>query len=581
MRRYWLTFLVAAMLVFSGAAAAETQEEHDVPGRYDWSPITTLDTVPRSPELPPVKKDNSGNFHAFMLDTQSAVLNYVFIDNSGQVSSEKKFQLPHVTDETLLAAEPLEQGLLAVWVTPDDQGYWRLYACNLNLDGTTGPLIELSYDLTHPQQVIGEGVTILRTVFSLDVAVDSRGALHLSIHGGIPRDLRSLYLRFDSEFEFQLVQRVGAGVIVSPYRTPFSGGQIITDGDDNVLVLNDFAGRLRIDMFDAEGNHSVVNCGQAVYGLGAYGQSGPGGLYGSRRVGPVMAVDEDGVVHLAYNFLTKPPSLTPHIVDVAYAQIRDGAVVLEKIITNEQGVSHYPTITANNGKVYITWEETSGSTHELYYAVLNSQGEMLSNFNRLTWEQAYSRLGFIHADDQGHLHAFWWRPARDGQDRLAYKNTVNPMPQSIWLQLGLDPYDPDSTLTGQLFYYGIMTLIAGLANMVANLHIMLFVIAILFIIYKLQLLDFLLERPWSFYFILMVALYPFMPRIVATESAFSLTPGFYFFVWLTGVAVSGGVLLLFRIKPNSTLNLVLGCLIWMQASVLAQMLPVVPMSFAL
>ncbi len=581
MKRCWLALLLAGIIILTGTVGAEGQEEYEVPERYDWSPIVTLDTVQRSPELPPVKKDSHGNFHAFLFDSNSATVNHVMIDSSGQVAWEHKHQLPHVTEDTLLAAAPAEQDLVAVWATPDADGYWSFYTCTLKPDGSRGSVAELVYDLSYPQPAMGSDATLLRTLFVLDVAVDSHGGIHLSLHGGIPRDLRSLYMRFDSDMQFQFAQRVGASMMTTAYRTPFSGGQIITDGDDNVLLLNDFAGNLRIDIFDPEGNHSYVNCGHAVYGLGAYGPTGPGGLYGSRRVGPVMAIDNDGVIHLAYNFLTKPPTLTPHIVDVAYAQIKDGNVVMEKIITNEQGVSHYPTITTQGGKVYVTWEETSGSTHELYYAVMNSQGEMLSNLNRLTWEQAYSRLGYVHADDQGHLHAFWWRPARDGQDRLAYKTTVNPTPQSIWLQLGLDPYDPDSTLFGQVLYYGIMTLITGLANVVANLHIMLFVLAILFVTYKLQLLDFLLERPWSFYLILMAALYPVMPRIVAEESAFALTPGFYFFVWLTGVAISGGLLALFRIKPNSTLNLVIGCLIWMLTSVLAQMLPVVPMSFAL
>lgn len=568
---------VLALILVVLLAGTVLAEEFPAPDRHDWSKIHALFTVPRSQMLPPVRTDSKGNFHAFYLNTESSMLSYATVDSSGQLIADTSVHLPNVGSNTKFTGIPDHAGLNVVWATPDDEGYWRLYICKVDSQGIISDPIPLAYNLSTPHRVLhSSDLDLMRSLTHLDGAIDSAGRLHLSLRGGLPREIRSLYMRFDSNYQFELIRRSGPGTMYP--RSHHSGGQLLLDKEDNAYILNDYGGVMTLDCYAPDGTRSIEasNVGTAVYDMG----DPSGTLYTARRVGPVMAIDDEGVIHLAYNYLTQPPRLTPHIVDVAYVQVKGGEVILEKIITNKQGVSHYPTITTNGGKVYIAWEETSGSAYELFYSVLNTEGEILSHYNRLTWEHLYSRLGYVFGDDQGHLHAFWWRPGR-GQDRLAYKNTADPMPNNVLLRLGLDPYDLDSSLASQVIYYGIMVLVTGIGQVVANLHLMLYVIALLFVIYKLQVLDLLLERPWTFFLILLVVLYPIMPTVSAPETAFPLTQGFQFFVWLIGVVLTGSILLLLKIKPNSTLNLMLGCLIWMLLTVLIQMVPVVPHAFAL
>ncbi len=582
--RFLAIFLVVLILccpglVFAESESAESTEETvPVPDRYDWSAIQTLITAPRDQALPPVITDKQGNFHIYHLDWKSATVHHVAVNTDGQVFLERQAELPHIDEETFLKATPFSDGLTLLWTTVDNEGNWQMYTAFWPEQGALGEIHRLDYNISHPNQIIDTRTGLARLVLGFSFAMDDQGNMHISMMGGLPREMRAMYILFDKDLKMVRTEGVPPRRTWVRDRRAFSGGQIITDSDGFAYILNDLTGRMYLDIICPDGGHETVDLGPALFNLAGLGS---GGLYTVRRVGPVMDMDEDGVIHIVYNHLTKPPTLTPHIVDVAYIQVKDGEVVLDKIITNRMGVSHYATVTANGGKVYIVWEETSGNTHELYYSILNYQGEILSDFNRMTWEQAYSRLGFIHADEQGDLHSFWWRPARDGHDRLAYKNTLNPVPDSIWLQLGFDPYDPDSTLLGQLFYYGIMTIITGIGQVVANLHLLLLVVALLFVLYKLQVLDFLLERPWTLFLMLLVLMYPLMPRISATESAFALTGGYQFFVWLAAVALSSAMMILFKIRPNSTLNLVLGCCLWLLTAVLMQMVPIVPMAFAI
>ncbi len=577
-----LAGLLAALFLFvSGPMLAESEtaeEKISLPERYDWSAIQTLLIAPRAQELPPVATDEQGNFHAYSLDRESATIEHVAVNTRGEIFIQRQAELPHIDEDTLLAATPFSHGLTLLWSTIDSDGNWQLYTAFWDEQGSLGDTQRLAYNISHPNQIIDTRAGLSRVMLGLSVAMDKDGRMHISMMGGIPREMRAIYILFDTDLEMIRAEGVPTGRSWIRDRRAFSGGQIIVDAQGTAYILNDFSGRMYMDIVQPDSSPHTVDLGPSTFNLAGFGS---GGLYTVRRVGPVMDIDEEGTVHIVYNNLTKPPSLTPHIVDVGYIQVRDGQVVLDKIITNQMGVSHYPTVTANGGRVYIAWEETSGSTHELYYSVLDYQGDILSGFKRLTWEQAYSRLGFIYADDQGELHAFWWRPDRDGQDRLAYKNTVNPVPYTIWLQLGFDPYDPDSTLTGQLFYYGIMTIISSIGQVVANLHLMLLVIGLLFILYKLQVLDFLLERPWTLFLMLLVLMYPLMPRISAAESAFAMTGGYHFFVWLAAAGMSSAMMMLLKIRPNSTLNLVLGCCFWLLAAVMMQMVPIVPMSFAI
>ena len=582
MRKKLLAGFLAVLLLFVAspllAESETTEEEILLPGRYDWSAIQTMLIAPRAQELPPVMTDEQGNFHAYNLDRESGVIEHVAVNTHGELFIQRQTELPYIGEETLLAATPFAGGLTLLWSTSDSQGNWQMYTAFWDEANDLGDVQKLAYNVSQPTQVIDTSSGLMRVMLGLNVVMDKQGNMHVSLTGGLPRELKAIYMLFNSDLEMVRADGVGARHTFLRYSGAFSGGQIIVDDEGTAYVLNDITGRVYLDIIPPQGNQQTIQVANAAYHLAGFGS---GGLYTVRRVGPVMYLDEDGVIHIVYNNLTKPPTLTPHIVDVAYAQVRDGKVVHEKIITNQMGVSHYGTVTANGGKVYIAWEETSGNTHELYYSVLNYQGEILSEFNRLTWEQVYSRLGFIHADDQGELHAFWWRPDRDGQDRLAYKNTANPVPYTIWLRLGFDPYDPDSTLAGQLIYYGIMTIITSIGQLVANLHVLLLVIALLFVLYKLQLLDFLFERPWTLFLMLLVAMYPLMPRVSEAESAFALTSGYQLFVWLTAAVLSSALMLLFKIRPNSTLNLVLGCCLWLLAAVLMQMVPIVPMAFAI
>lgn len=566
-----LIAILALFLLVPNLAAAE----YPAPDRYDWSAIQPLFTVPREDKLPPVRQDDAGNFHAFFLQAETSVLTHTVVDITGELIGESQSQLPRINDKTILTAIPRENGLAPVWATPDEDGFWHLYICEIDSRGEVSNFQALNYNLSTPVQVIDTDLDSMRVVTQLDAGFDSKGRLHLCIVGGIPREQIGLYLKFDENYQFQHIEQVGRMTIYFSPTGP-SGGQMLIDAGDNVYCLFDLRGALTLDKIAPDGTVTSIDVGRAVYDM----RDPSGTLYTARRVGPVMAIDDEGVVHLAYNYLTQYPRLTPHIVDVAYVQVRDGEVMLEKIITNEQGVSHYPTVTTNNGKVYITWEETSGG-QEIFYSVLDSEGNVLSNFNRLTWGHVISRLGIVYADANDNLHAFWWRPGGEGQDHLAYKNTVNPVPDSFWLRIGLNPHDPDSSLAGQILYYSLMVIITGIAQMVANLHLLLYIIVLLFILYKLQVLSLLLERPWTFFFLLLIALYPLMPKIAAADTAFPLTHGFYFFAWLIGSLFSSGFFLLFKIKPNSTPNLMAGCIIWLLLVVLVQMIPIVPQSFAL
>lgn len=568
---------LAILVVFTPIVQAEN-DATPWPDRHDWSATKTLLMVPRSPMLPPIAQDNQGNFHAYTLHIETSSLEHVVVDSTGEVILSNIVELPNVDKSSLLTAVPHSQGLQVVWATRDGEGNWLLYTALVLPDGSLADVFILEYDLNHPKQFINTQSGLMRTFISINAAMDNQGQLHLSLAGGTPREMRALYMVYGSDKQLIRVEMAAANHGVLHSRYAFSGGEILLDNTGTAYVLNDISGRLYLDTFGPDDTHTTVVVGRSAFEVAGFGS---GGLYTKRRVGPVMVMDHEETIHVAYNYLTHPARFSAHIVDVAYAQIKNGEVVLERIITNSQGLSHYPTVTTNGDRVYIVWEETSGNTHELYYSILDKQGEILSGFNRMTWEQAYSRLGFLYADDQGQLHAFWWRPARDGHDRLAYKNTVDLVPHTIWVQMGFDPHNPDSSLAGQLFYYGALTIIAAMAQAVMNLYPVLLVVAALFVFYKLQFLDLLLERPWTLFLLLLVLMYPFMPRIVAAESAFPLTSGYHFFVWLTAAGITFLLMLTLKIRPNSTLNLILGCTIWLLAAMVMQMLPIVPLLFAI
>ena len=574
-----LAGLLALLFLFNPGSLVADDENKDisVPGRHDWSIMQTLFIAPRVQDLPPVTLDDDGNFYIYKLDRDLGVFEYLAIDTAGNTFIHQQVELPYVDEETFLSAAPSSGGMTIVWASINSDGYWQLYTAFCDYNGSLDDVNRLHYNLNHPNQVIDIPSGLMRALFSLNVAIDRDGRMHLSLTGGLPRQIKAVYLLFDNNLEMIKAEGIAFRHTSLNYSRAFSGGQIIIDDQGTVYVLNDVSGRLFLDIFCPDGSHKTINVGNAAFHLGAWGS---GGLYTVRRVGPVMDIDEDGVIHIVHNHLTRPPGLTARIVDVGYIQVRDGKVTVEKVITNEVGVSHYPTVTANGGKVYVVWEETSGNAHELYYSVLNYQGEILSSSNRLTWEQHQSRLGYVYADDRGELHAFWWRSTQELSDRLAYKNTVSPMPDSIWLRLGVDPHDPDNKLTGQVLYYGVMILITGIVHGMANMRLLLLVIFLLFVLYKIQVLNFLLERPWTMFLMLLALMYPLMPRIPAAESAFTLSSGYYLFVWFSASAISCALMLLFKIRPTSTLNLVLGCFLWLLTAVLMQMVPIVPIIFA-
>lgn len=575
MNRLFAIAALMSLLFLAGVTfAAET---YQAPGKNDWSEIQILLSVPSADDIPPVLPDGAGNYHIFHLETASRMLTYVVVDESGSVTADIQVELPHVNDGTILTGIPVNHGLLAVWATCNEGGDWQFYRQTIDFQGNTSACQQLQYqqptDRSIPEADSFRDVTLLRGT------VDSKGLLHLAAEWYGQNKHTLVYMRFDDNHQAQLIKP--AGSVIPQYRRKHSGGQIIADGEDNIYILTDNSGHLFLDHYTPDGhrtNHLLARPAWSLERGIAWGASSS--VYQARRIGPAMVVDDQGVVHLAYNHLTKYPQLCREIVDVAYIQFRAGEVQ-EKIISDQQGVAHFPTITNSGDKLYLTWEDPRHGGNELFYSILNTEGEVLSNNNRLTWENAVSRLGIVYGDSQGHLHAFWWRAGGAGQDRLLYKNTVNPVPDSLWLRFGLNPHEPDSSLLEQAVYYSIMTLVASIAQVIANLHLLLIVLAILFILYKINVLDLLLERPWTFYVIVLAFLYPFMPRASNVDSTFPITSGYMLFTWLIGAALSVGLLRAFNVKPNSALNLLLGCLIWITLAAMLQTIPVVPPAFTL
>jgi hypothetical protein len=363
----------------------------------------------------------------------------------------------------------------------------------------------------------------------------------------------------------------------SAARNTYAGGQIIAS-QGGAWVLGDTEGSMHLTWFDAQGKAHITDLPQTAYNVGGNFNS----VYFTRRIGPVMAVDNQGGVHIVYNHVSHHPTpFSRQIIDVAYLRVSGGEIVEQKLLTTQDGIAHFPTVTVWKDKIIVTWEEAQGSSYELYYTVLDSNGEQQQSRTRLTWEKQISRLGYVFADDQGYLQAFWWRSAGENIEYLAFKTTANPLPPSVWTRLGINPYDLDNSLVGQVAYYSIMVLLTGLARVATNLHLLLYIILGIFILHKLQILDSLMERPWGLLFIAMMVLYISMPGVGNEASTLPLTTGFQLFTGLSAGILSFFTFKYFRISPNTTLNLLFGCLIWMAIYSMFQMIPVVPQQFSL
>jgi hypothetical protein len=80
---------------------------------------------------------------------------------------------------------------------------------------------------------------------------------------------------------------------------------------------------------------------------------------------------------------------------------------------------HVAVIGDSNGNLHVVWEDSRNGNWDIYYTKLNNEGETIIDDKRITYDDSYSREPDIAIDSRGNLHIVWY-DGRDGNMEVYY-----------------------------------------------------------------------------------------------------------------------------------------------------------------
>jgi len=135
---------------------------------------------------------------------------------------------------------------------------------------------------------------------------------------------------------------------------------------------------------------------------------------------PSADIDENGTVYTAWE------DLRTGIPQIFYKKYVNGVWTDAKQISQSPYFAAYPSITANNGKVYIFWEDGRDKAVEIYMRII--ENDSIYPEQRITSNDGYFSYG-IHSvsGSDGSVHIVW-TDERDGYPQVYYSKYSN----NVW-----------------------------------------------------------------------------------------------------------------------------------------------------
>ncbi len=135
---------------------------------------------------------------------------------------------------------------------------------------------------------------------------------------------------------------------------------------------------------------------------------------------PSACMDENGTIYTVWE------DLRTGIPQVFYKKYQDGVWSDAKQISQSPYFAVYPSVTANNGKAYIFWEDGRDKAIEIYMREID--GDSISPEQRVTDDDGYFSYGIHSASgNDGSVHIVW-TDEKDGYPQVYYKKYSN----NVW-----------------------------------------------------------------------------------------------------------------------------------------------------
>ncbi|MGV8019166.1 MAG: T9SS type A sorting domain-containing protein [Ignavibacteria bacterium] len=137
-------------------------------------------------------------------------------------------------------------------------------------------------------------------------------------------------------------------------------------------------------------------------------------------------------------------------------------------LTNNTGISYYPSICLSGTSVHLAWYDNSDGNFEIYYGLSTNEGLTWQPNTRLTYKQYDSYRPSIAAQDTM-LHIIW-NDNRDGDWEMYYKrnfttgtihigNITSEIPSEVILRQNYpNPFNPETKISFAIPKEGYTTL---------------------------------------------------------------------------------------------------------------------------
>lgn len=338
--------------------------------------------------------------------------------------------------------------------------------------------------------------------------------------------------------------------------------QFSTDDNLGTKIFYKRVDALIMAEIDVESNISHKEIASAPHRIGDGGEIT---TYAYGDIAPLMVTDSKGYHHIVYTHHTMGPGLgVPFVMDVGYLKVSPtGELVDQRIISNERGISHFPTINIDgNDNLYIAWEDDSHENGEGYFSKINSSGEVSINQQRITWDRSYTKFPQVLSDKEGNIHSIWLNRETSALYHLYYRNNIESAPNSLWLKLGVNPYTKESVI-GQFAYFVGMSLLTSVMEVIKNGGLIIVILLVFAAMNKIGLLYLLQDKPYALFQLVLVVIWLLAPKLELSHVIMDISQGYHLGAGLFMGAVSIGILKLAKLTPSSSMNVLMGMVVWL------------------
>ncbi len=296
---------------------------------------------------------------------------------------------------------------------------------------------------------------------------------------------------------------------------------------------------------------------QAPYRIGIHSQN----TTYMREIGPQLAVDSMGRLHMVHTYLSGGAFTILNVIYLRFSP--EGQKEYETMVTTGYSVQHFPTIHIDkDDNIYVAWEDDRDGHVEGYFSKYDSRFNKIISEQRITWEKRYTKLPQIITDEEGGIHAFYYRSYGTRYQSLRYRNNVTPTPVSIWHRIGIDPYG-EGGLLQQFVYFIFVTSIYSIVDIFKNGLLILAILLTLAILNRIGLLYILQQSPYKLMGIVILTLYLLLPaQSFYTVPSILVDNGYYLLAALFVSINTLGLLKWSKLTPSSSMNILIGMVIW-------------------